>query len=206
MRYSQLLLLILFNIMLIAPAHAAPTPPVIMVLGDSLSAAPGVAHNANWVHLLQQRLAQKGYPYKVVNASVSGDTTMAGLSRLPVALKTHKPNIVIIALGGNDGLQGLSPNEMHKNINKMIALAKTAHAKVLLCGVRIPPNLGHAYVSKFLEVYHVAAQENNITMVPYILKGVATKPALMQADGIHPNEQGQPIVMENVWEGLSQLL
>ena len=205
MRYS-LLLVLLINVILMTPSYAAQPQPVVMVLGDSLSAAPGVPHKANWVYLLQQRLEQKGYPYKVVNASISGDTTMAGLSRLPAALKTHKPNIVIIELGGNDGLQGLSPSEMHKNINKMITLAKAANAKVLLCGVRIPPNLGQAYAAKFLEVYAVAAQENNVTLVPYILKGVATKAELMLSDGIHPNEQGQPIVMENVWEGLAKLL
>ncbi len=207
MRYSLLILFLLNSFAVGVPAaSAAQSAPVVMILGDSLSAAPGVPHQSNWAHLLQQRLQQKGYPYKVVNASVSGDTTIAGLSRLPTALKTHQPKIVIIALGGNDGLQGLSPDEMHKNINKMILLAKNAHARVLLCGVRLPPNFGQAYIAKFLSVYHVAAQENNVALVPYILKGIATHPELMQADGIHPNEQGQSIVLENVWAGLSTLL
>lgn len=206
MRYSLLLLVLLINVILSVPSEAEQPRPVIMVLGDSLSAAPGVPHKANWVYLLQQRLEQKGYPYQVVNASVSGDTTMAGLSRLPNAINTHKPHIVIIELGGNDGLQALPPSEMHKNINKMIALAKNAKAKVLLCGVRIPPNLGQAYVDKFLAVYQDAAQDNHVTLVPFILNGVATIPELMQADGIHPNERGQPIVMENVWAGLAPLL
>jgi len=207
MRYSLLILFLLNSPVINVPAASAePSTPVVMILGDSLSAAPGVPHNQNWSHLLQKRLQQKGYPYKVVNASVSGDTTIAGLSRLPAALKMHHPAIVIIALGGNDGLQGLPVTEMHGNINKMITLAKTAGARVLLCGVRLPPNLGQAYVSRFLEVYHVAAKENNVALVPYILKGLATKPELMQADGIHPNQLGQPVVLENVWEGLSALL
>lgn len=198
-------MLLLVNFIPVGSAYASP-PPVLMVLGDSLSAAPGVPHKANWVNLLQQRLEQKGYPYKVVNASISGDTTMAGLSRLPAALKTYKPNIVIIELGGNDGLQGLSPTEMRKNIDKMITLVKAANAKVLLAGVRIPPNLGDAYVTKFREAYYAAAQRHKIAFVPFILKDVATESALMQADGIHPNEQGQPIVLDNVWAGLVQLL
>lgn len=207
MRYSLLILFLLNSFTAVVPAvHAAAPAPVIMILGDSLSAAPGVPHQTNWPHLLQQRLQQKGYPYKVVNASVSGDTTMAGLSRLPVALKTHQPKIVIIALGGNDGLQGLPTTEMLNNLNKMIALAKNAKAKVLLCGVPLPPNLGQTYIAKFLEVYHVAARDNQVAMIPYILKDVATNPELMLADGIHPNERGQPIVMENVWSGLNALL
>ncbi len=177
-----------------------------MVVGDSLSAAPGVPHNQNWTALLQNRLNKNGHPYQVINASVSGDTTRAGLARLPVALKKHQPAIVIIELGGNDGLQGLSLTEMQTNLSSMIALAKSAEAKVLLCGVRIPPNLGQDYVSRFLEVYHVTAQQHNVPLVPYILKGVATNGALMQSDGIHPNQQGQSIMLENVWEKLHTLL
>jgi acyl-CoA thioesterase-1 len=207
MRYSfYLLLLFIISVTTVPVVNAASPEPVVMILGDSLSAAPGVPVQSNWAHLLQQRLQEKGYSYKVVNASVSGDTTTAGLARLPTALKTHQPQIVIIALGGNDGLQGLPTTEMHKNINRMITLAKSADAKVLLCGVRLPPNLGQAYVSKFLEVYHVAAKENNVPVVPYILKNIATHPELMLADGIHPNERGQPIVLENVWAGLRTLL
>ena len=205
MRYSLWLVLLLIHITLSAPSQAGQ-PPVIMVLGDSLSAAPGVPHKANWVNLLQQRLIQKGYPYKVINASISGDTTLSGLTRLPAALKTHKPNIVIIELGGNDGLQGLSLTEMQKNISRMITLSKAANAKVLLCGVRIPPNLGPAYGSKFNAVYASAAQEHKIILVPFILQNVAANSTLMQSDGIHPNELGQPIVLDNVWAGLVQLL
>lgn len=184
----------------------ASARPVIMILGDSLSAAPGVPHDQNWASLLQKRLDQNGHRYSVVNASVSGDTTLAGLSRLPAALKAHRPAIIIIELGGNDGLRGLPLTQMQNNLTKMITLAKSSGAKVLLCGVRIPPNLGPDYVSKFLEVYFTTAQQNNVPLVPYILKNVATNKSLMQNDGIHPNRQGQPYVLENVWEQLKLLI
>lgn len=180
--------------------------PVILVLGDSLSAAYGIERQAGWVNLLQQRLKQKGYPYKVVNASISGNTTRSGLARLPAALKQHKPSIVVIELGGNDGLQGLSLNEFRNNLASMTELAQKAHAKVLLCGVRIPPNLGLEYGARFLGVYMEVSDKYQVPLVTYIMKGVSQNSHLMQDDGVHPTAKGQPVILENVWEKLVSLI
>ena len=176
------------------------------MLGDSLSAAFGIERNQGWVHLLQQHLNHNGHHYKVINASVSGDTTRAGLARLPLALKQHQPEIVIIALGGNDGLRGISLNELRTNLDKMIRLSKDAKAKLLLCGVRVPPNLGVSYIAKFLQVYRETSQQHDIPLVNYILKGVSSDPKLMQADGIHPTAAAQPLILNNVLEGLDKVL
>jgi len=204
MRYLLPVLLILCVFVVPRPSFAES--PVILVLGDSLSAGFGIDRQRGWVQLLQDRLKQSGYPYKVVNASISGDTTRNGLARLPYALKQHKPSIVIIELGGNDGLRGLPLTELKQNLEQMINLAKQARAKVLLCSVRIPPNLGLVYGSKFIETFHVTAQAQKVPLVGYFMKGVSDKPELMQEDGIHPNEQGQPILVENVWGTLLPLL
>ena len=188
------------------PGNSHAGQPVILVIGDSLSAAYGIERQAGWVNLLQQRLSQKGYSYRVVNASISGNTTRAGLARLPAALKQHKPAIVIIELGGNDGLQGLSLNEFRNNLSRMTELAKKSNAKVLLCGVRIPPNLGLVYGSKFLGVYQEVSKKYQIPLVTYILKGISDKSELMQKDGVHPTAQGQPFILENVWERLVKII
>lgn len=190
----------------LVPGYSHAEQPVILVLGDSLSAAFGIERPSGWVHLLQERLSQKGYPHKVVNASISGNTTHAGLARLPAALKQHKPSIVIIELGGNDGLQGLSLKEFRNNLLRIAQLVKRANAKPLLCGVRIPPNLGMVYGSKFLGVYREISEQQHIPLVTYILKGVSQNRQLMQDDGIHPNAKGQPVMLENVWEKLAPLL
>lgn len=181
-------------------------PPVILVLGDSLSAGYGIDREHGWVRLLQDRLKQSGYAYQVVNASVSGDTTDSGLSRLPYALAQHHPAIVIIALGGNDGLRGLSLAQLKDNLTRLVTLSKQAGARVLLCRERIPPNLGPVYSAKFSEVYTSVARQQQVPLVPYFLKGVADAPALMQDDGIHPNAQGQPGMLDNVWPVLKPLL
>ena len=187
-----------------ASGHAQA--PIILILGDSLSAAYGIERHTGWVQLLQNRLRESGYPHKVVNASVSGDTTRNGVTRLPLAIKQHRPNIVIIELGGNDGLRGLSLEELGQNLEQMIHLAKQNNARVLLCSLRIPPNLGPVYGSKFLEIFHDVAQRHQVNHLTYLLKGVSDNPAYMQEDGIHPNEQGQPLIMENVWNKLSPML
>jgi len=179
---------------------------VILVLGDSLSAGYGIDRQHGWVQLLQNRLQQSGYAYQVVNASISGDTTDSGLSRLPYALKQHKPAIVIIELGGNDGLRGLSIGELQANLTQLIKLARQAKAQVLLIRERIPPNLGPAYTAKFSQLYKMIAKQQQVPMVPFLLKGVADDPSLMQADGIHPNAKGQPGMLENVWPVLEPLL
>jgi len=204
MRYLYAVCLIL--LVALSPQRSQAAQPVILVLGDSLSAAHGIELSQGWVHLLQLRLQQSGYAYRVVNASVSGDTTASGLSRLPEALKRHKPAIVIIELGGNDGLRGLSLDELQINLTHLIKLARRAGARVLLVRERIPPNLGQAYTAKFSQRIEMVAAEQQVPLVPFFLRGVAGNPALMQADGIHPNARGQPGMLKNVWPVLQPLL
>ncbi|MGD8925230.1 MAG: arylesterase [Thioalkalispiraceae bacterium] len=209
MRYSVFVLLVSMVTLSVfgsTPLFARTDQPSVLVLGDSLSAGYGIERDQGWVHLLQQYLDQHGHQYKVINASVSGDTSRAGLARLPVALKEHQPKIVIIALGGNDGLRGISLKEFRSNLDRMISLAKAAKAKVLLCGVRVPPNLGVAYVAKFLQVYRDASEANKVPLVNYILKDVSIHTDLMQDDGIHPTAAAQPIILRNVLEGLNKVL
>lgn len=196
----------LLSLSLTCFANPATTQQTILVLGDSLSAAYGIERSEGWVSLLDQHLNKNGHPYHVINASVSGDTTRGGLARLPKALKEHQPAIVIIALGGNDGLRGLSLKEFRNNLEQMIMLSKKAHARVVLCGVRVPPNLGMTYISRFLQIYRETAQKHNVALVQYILKDVATHPELMQKDGIHPTAQAQPLILNNVLQGLAPLI
>lgn len=200
--FSLFLILVVYTVPL--PAQAAQ--PVILVLGDSLSAAHGIERDQGWVHLLQLKLHKLGYPYKVVNASVSGDTTDSGLSRLPFALKQHHPAIVIIELGGNDGLRGLSVDELQRNLTRLITLSKQAGARVLLIRERIPPNLGQMYRAKFSQRFEMVSAQEQVPLVPFFLRGVADNPSLMQSDGIHPNAKGQPRMLKNVWPYLELLL
>ena len=188
-------------------AYAADkTPATILVLGDSLSGAYGLNADEGWVALLQQQVTKHGYNYKVINASVSGDTTRTGLSRIEPALKTHQPDIVIIALGGNDGLRGLPFSEIESSLARIIELSKMQGAQLLLVGVRLPPNYGQVYNQKFAALYRRLADEYEIPLVPMILEQVAENRALMQQDGIHPKAEAQPRVMQNVWTGLKPVL
>lgn len=197
---------ILWSLPVIGNAGTDSSTRNILVLGDSLSAAYGIERNKGWVALLGNYLKNKKFPYHVVNASVSGDTTRGGLARLPIALKQHKPAIVIIELGGNDGLRGLSLKDFRQNLTNMIALSKKSGARVLLCRVRIPPNMGLNYISRFLETYYDVARQQQVPLVKYILKDVATHPQLMQEDGIHPTAEAQPTILRNVLEELNPLL
>jgi acyl-CoA thioesterase-1 len=181
-------------------------PRKILVLGDSLSAAYGIKAEQGWVNLLAQRLASEGYGYKVVNASVTGETTQGGVSRLPRALEIHKPAIVIIELGGNDGLRGLQLAASRENLQRSITLSKKAGAQVLLVGMMIPPNYGPRYTEEFRGMFGVLAQKNSVAVVPFLLEGVALNPEFMQNDGIHANAQGQPRMLENLWPSLKPLL
>jgi len=185
---------------------AGKTPATILVLGDSLSGAYGLNADEGWVALLQQQVTKHGYNYKVINASVSGDTTRTGLSRIEPALKTHQPDIVIIALGGNDGLRGLPFSEIESSLARIIELSKMQGAQLLLVGVRLPPNYGQVYNQKFAALYRRLADEYEIPLVPMILEQVAENRALMQQDGIHPKAEAQPRVMQNVWTGLKPVL
>lgn len=178
----------------------------ILVLGDSLSGAYGIDRDQGWVSLLQQQLTEKGYGYHVINASVSGDTTRTALSRLEPALRSHQPAIVIVALGGNDGLRGLALTEIESSLASIIERSQQYHARVLLAGVRLPPNYGAAYNARFAAVYQALARRYAIPLVPKILDQVADNPALMQSDGIHPNVKAQPRIMQNIWEKLLPML
>ncbi len=181
-------------------------PQTIVIFGDSLSSAYGITLDEGWVSLLQQRLIKQKSNYQVVNASISGETTSGGLSRFSDMLKTHKPNIVIIELGGNDGLRGLSADETFKNLNAMIQQAKKNKVKVLLLGMKIPPNYGFKYSQQFSENYQTLAKKHEVPRVPFFLEGVAGNPNLIQADGIHPTAKAQPQLLENVWPTMIQML
>jgi acyl-CoA thioesterase-1 len=186
--------------------HAKPENPVILVVGDSLSAGYGVAVDATWVALLQKRLAAQGYGYRVVNASISGDTTGAARARLPRALELHKPAIVILELGGNDGLRGLPLRQVRENFEFLIEHAQAAGAKVVLIGMRMPPNYGAAYADGFHALYGELAGRYSTPLVGFFLDGVALDDKLMQADGIHPTAAAQPRLLDNLWPVLSPVL
>ena len=202
-RFLSLLLLVLVPL---APAPAAASAPAVLVLGDSLSAGYGVALDASWVERLQRRLESEGYPHTVVNGGISGDTTRGGLSRLPNALERHRPDIVVIALGGNDGLRGLSLQAMRANLADMVRLSRDAGARPVLVGVRLPPNYGPAYRDRFRAVFRDLANELDVPLVPRIMAGVAEDPDLMLDDGIHPNARGHARMLDNVWPVLEPLL
>ena len=184
-------------------AVAAPT---ILVVGDSLSAAYGLPQEAGWVSLLQSRLTEKKFPHRVVNASISGETTAGGLRRIYELLKQHQPKIVILELGANDGLRGLSVTETRANLDRMIATSKRAGAKVLLIGMRLPPNYGPAYTEPFHALFGELARKNKIRSVPFLLERFAGKREYFQADGLHPTAQGEPLMLNTVWSELRPML
>ena len=189
------------------PASAAQiNQPIIVVYGDSLSAAYGIKQDEGWVAILQQRIALKKLNYQVVNASISGETTSGGLSRFADMLKLQKPSIVLIALGGNDGLRGLNLKEISSNLEKMIVQAKAINAQVLLLGVKIPPNYGLKYSQQFSDNYQQLAKKHAIKLVPFFLDGVAGNPKLIQVDGLHPLAIAQPKILDNVWPILANML
>lgn len=197
-----------------APAadEAGPTTasarraPVILVFGDSLSAGYGIRVDHGWVSLLAQKLAREGYGFQVANASVSGETTAGGLARFPRALALHHPSIVILELGANDGLRGLPLEQARDNLGRMIRLAQDAGARVLLLGMLMPPNYGERYTAAFRQMYLDSAHSYGVALVPFFLERVALHPELVQADNLHPNELGQPLLLENVWPKLAPLL
>ena len=189
---------------LIGPAAAGGG--VIVVLGDSLSSAYGFDVDSGWVRLLQDRLDDGGAGYRVVNASISGDTTSGGLARLPGALKEHDPDIVVVELGGNDGLRGLPLDVTRENLERMIVLSREAGARVLLVGMRLPPNYGPAYTEAFHAIYQELGDKYDVARVPFLLDGVGGVDELMQADGSHPTREAQPRMLENVWPHLEPLL
>ena len=186
-----------------SPALARQT---LLVLGDSLSAAYGVAMESGWVALLDRHFTDAELPVKVVNASISGETTQGGLARLPNLLAQHKPELVVIELGANDGLRGFPLHLIRANLGQLISLSKESGAQVLLLGMRIPPNYGAKYTSLFYETYQQLAQQEKTGLVPFLLDGVAAEDTMMQDDGLHPNSKAQPILLQNVLPALLPLL
>ncbi len=178
----------------------------VLIVGDSISAAFGLDTRVGWVSKLQERLRKEGYDDKVVNASISGDTSAGGQARLPALLAEHKPELVILELGGNDGLRGQQPAQLQQNLSSMIDAARGTGAKVLLLGMRIPPNYGPRYTKAFEEVYSTLAEEKQVPWVPFFLEGVGGVPELMQPDGLHPAAAAQDKLLENVWPALKPLL
>ncbi|HEX7113942.1 MAG TPA: arylesterase [Steroidobacter sp.] len=180
--------------------------PVILVLGDSLSAGYGIAIDATWVALLERRLTEEGYDYRVVNASVSGETTGGARARLPRALELHDPQIVVLELGGNDGLRGLPLGQIRDNLAFLIERSLESGARVVLVGMRMPPNYGEEYAERFHALYGELARQYRVPLVDFFLEGVALDEELMQADGIHPTAAAQPRLLENVWPALREAI
>ncbi len=195
---KKVIQLLIFSTICLSPVHSFAK--TVMILGDSLSAGYGIQLQQGWVALLQQRLNQQ-FPntHKVVNASVSGETSSGALARLPKLLQTHKPQLVVIELGGNDALRGQPPQMIENNLAKLIQLSQKANAKVLLLGMKIPPNYGTAYSTAFENNYKVLSQRYNVKLVPFFMQGVAGNAKLMQVDLIHPNAAAQPILLNNVY-------
>ena len=203
---SPCLPIVLLGLMVLFGSAARAESPVILVLGDSLSAGYGIPVEKGWVSLLQRRLVERGFPYRVVNASISGDTTSGGLSRLPAALELHRPTIVVLELGANDGLRGQPPMAMSRNLSRMIEQSQQAGARVVLAEMRIPPNYGPLYAQKFQATFGELAQHYAIPLIPFLLDGVAGNPALIQDDGLHPRAEAQPQILDNVWAVLEPTL
>ncbi|MEK0266922.1 arylesterase [Stenotrophomonas rhizophila] len=192
---------------MLACANGPDTRAAVLVVGDSLSAAHNIPAASGWVNLLQQRVKQQiKAPPAIINASISGETTAGALTRLPGLLEKHRPSVVVIELGGNDALRGLTPAQLRGNLEKMIVASQKADAKVLLLGIDVPPNYGPAYRQRLRQTYAELAKQYDVPLLPFLLEGVALKPNLMQADGLHPTAAAQPQVLDNVWPLLKPLL
>lgn len=200
--FKRLLLMVCFLLW----GAAAQAAPVVLVFGDSLSASYGIPANEGWVSLLEQQIHQKKPGYRLVNASISGETTSGGRYRIEQLLAEHRPAVVILELGVNDGLRGLPLDAAASNLNAIIAACRNRKARVLLIGMRLPPNYGTAYATKFQAIYQQAAQRHKIPFLPFLLEGFADNPELFQADGLHPNAAAQPLIMERVWKILQPIL
>jgi len=193
---------VLFLVLVSAGVRAA----TLLVFGDSLSAAYGIPRDAGWVALLEQRLSREKPQWRVINASVSGETTAGGLARLPAALARYQPDVVLLALGANDGLRGLPVPAMRSNLSAMAGAAQKRGAQVLVAGMRIPPNYGAPYAREFESAFAAVAKTRDAAYVPFLLKGLADKPDLFQDDQLHPTAEAQRIILQNVWPTLRPLL
>jgi len=194
-----------FFLILSSAAHAS-APPTVLVFGDSLSAGFGIEVDQSWAALLQTRLQAEGYEHRVVNASISGDTTESGAARIGPAIARFDPELIILELGGNDGLRGIPPARMKGNLESIIRQAKESGADVVLLGIRIPPNYGQRYIDEFERVFRVVAAELEVPWIEFFMDGVALNAELMQSDGIHPNAAAQPLLLENAWPIISEAL
>lgn len=203
MRKTLLLLSVFWLSWLPAAAQAAST---VLVFGDSLSAGYGIARQDAWPSLLETRLKDSGYSHAVVNASISGETTAGGRSRLPAALQQHRPKVVVIELGANDGLRGLPIAAMRDNLEAMIKTSQQAGARVLLIGMRIPPNYGRDYTEKFAATFSELAQAHKTALVPFLFEGFALRTDAFQADRLHPTAASQPLMLDTIWKQLKPLL
>jgi acyl-CoA thioesterase-1 len=181
----------------------AQVKPVVLVLGDSLSAEYGIPRSTGWVHMLEEQLVREKSPWTVFNASISGETSSGGLTRLPNLLSQKKPGIIVIELGANDALRGLAITQTEVNLRKLIQLSKKSGAKVLLCGIQIPSNYGQTYTMQFKQLYPRLAQQERVELLPFFLEGVASKPELFQADRLHPNVEAQSIIFKNIWGAMA---
>ena len=205
LEFSDMLRIFLF-VMLWSAAGVTHAAATIMVFGDSLSSGYGLPQGAGWVDLLQQRLARENYDYKVINASISGETTSSARNRIGATLTQHKPEIVVLELGGNDGLRGARIETIRSNLSTIIAACRKRGAKVLLIGMQLPPNYGSAYVEKFRVMYSVVAKAQRAPLVPFLLAGFADDRSVFQPDGIHPNAAVQPRMLDHVWKQLQPML
>jgi len=190
----------------VAAASSAANPPTVVIFGDSLSAGYGIDVDRSWTALLQSRLNAQGYEHRVINASISGETTEGGKTRINAALKNFSPDLVILELGGNDGLRGFPPEVMKANIRAIIETTRDSGASIVLLGIRIPPNYGPRYTNAFEGVYRELAGELDVPWIEFFMDGIALNDELMQDDGIHPNEEAQPILLDNAWPIIRQAL
>ena len=189
-----------------AAAAQGSAPRTVLVVGDSLSAEYGIKRGTGWVPLLSARISEQYPKFQVVNASISGDTTSGGVARLPALLRQHAPAVVVLELGANDALRGLPLNMTEQNLRTMAQAARKADADVLIVGMQIPPNYGRDYAQRFAAVFSKVAKDEKARLVPFLMEGIATNRAMFQADGIHPNEDAQPQLLDNVWPALRPML
>jgi len=196
----------LFAAALLAVALPSVATRTVLVFGDSLSAAYGLSADQGWVHLLGERAKRSGLDWRVVNASISGETTAGGLRRLPEDMKRHKPDLVVIALGANDALRGQPVQGIRANLEQLVGIARSARAQPVLVGIMIPPNYGIDYAAQFRDLYPSLAKQMKVPLVPFLLEGMAEKPELFQADQLHPTGAAQPQILDNVWKVLEPLL
>jgi len=201
-----MLRIIAFVVVLLTAPVCRAESPVVLVFGDSLSAGFGIEVDQSWTSLLQARLEEQGYEHRVVNASISGETTEGGASRIESAIEAFAPDLIILELGGNDGLRGIPPDRMKGNLNKIIESSSASGAAVVLLGIRIPPNYGQRYIEAFESVFREVAAEHEVPWIEFFMEGIALNEELMQGDGIHPNAAAQPLLLDNAWPIISTAL